>query len=116
MSEMSETDVIVVGDTRVRGRVLDDETRCAHYHSALDVIALRFACCGEWFPCHLCHEELADHASRPWPVSARATEAVICGVCASRLCIDAYIEVDACPSCGAEFNPGCRLHHALYFD
>lgn len=105
-----------VGATTVHGLLVDDQTRCEHYRGPLDVIALKFACCGEWYPCHLCHVELADHEMRQWSTRDRATQAVLCGVCGSLLRIDAYLETSECPTCAAGFNPGCRLHHDLYFD
>jgi len=49
---------------------IDPHTRCAHYHSALDIVAIRMACCGEYYACLHCHEELADHPSTPWSVGA----------------------------------------------
>lgn len=100
----------------MHGLLVDRETRCDHYAGPLDVVALQFACCGDWYPCHLCHEELADHDARQWPTASRSAEAVLCGVCGARLRIDRYLDASACPTCAAEFNPGCRLHHHLYFD
>ena len=41
----------------VKGAVLDEETRCAHYHSEIDRIAIKFYCCDTYFPCYECHEE-----------------------------------------------------------
>lgn len=105
-----------IGATTVHGLLVDDQTRCEHYQGPLDVIALRFACCGDWYPCHLCHTEFAGHELRQWSTDARATQAVLCGVCGSPLRIDAYLETSECPTCSAVFNPGCRLHHDLYFD
>ena len=105
-----------VGATTVHGLLVDDQTRCEHYRGPLDVIALKFACCGGWYPCHLCHAELADHEAQQWSTKDRATQAVLCGVCGSLLRIDAYLETSECPTCAAGFNPGCRLHHDLYFD
>ncbi|MDR6971552.1 CHY zinc finger protein [Leifsonia shinshuensis] len=101
---------------RVLGPVVDDETRCIHYRSPLDVIAIRFACCGEYYPCHLCHAEAAGHPAEQWPRESRDREAVLCGVCGSELTIAEYLRVDACPHCAAPFNPGCRLHTHLYFE
>lgn len=37
---------------RVLGPVVDAETRCVHYATMLGVIAIRFRCCGEFYPCH----------------------------------------------------------------
>ena len=56
---------------RVRGLDLDAETRCRHYHSVLDVIALRFRCCGEWYPCFECHAACADHPAAVWKADER---------------------------------------------
>lgn len=100
----------------VFGPTVDEQTRCVHWHSPLDVVAIQFACCGDFYPCHTCHEETADHPAATWPTSARARPAVLCGVCGARTTIAAYLAGgDACRSCGAPFNPGCRLHHHLYF-
>ncbi|MEF2979001.1 CHY zinc finger protein [Subtercola sp. YIM 133946] len=100
---------------RVLGPTVDDQTRCVHYRSELDVIAIRFACCGEYYPCHLCHAENAGHDARTWPAGRRNERAVLCGVCHTELTIAEYLGVDACPHCAAAFNPGCRLHSHLYF-
>lgn len=105
-----------IGTTTVHGLLVDGQTRCEHYDGPLDVIAMRFACCGDWYPCHLCHAALAGHGARRWPTASRSAKAVLCGVCGSSLSIEAYLDVSACPTCAAVFNPGCRLHHDLYFD
>lgn len=100
----------------VLGPVVDAQTRCVHYRTELDVIAIRFACCGDYYPCHLCHAEAAGHDSSPWPIEARDVRAVLCGMCGGELTIAEYLEVTACPSCAARFNPGCALHAHLYFE
>jgi uncharacterized CHY-type Zn-finger protein len=100
---------------RVLGPVVDEETRCIHYRTSLDVIAIEFACCREFYPCHLCHAETADHTAEQWPVAARGERAVLCGVCGELLTIAGYLAVDSCPACTAVFNPGCKLHIELYF-
>jgi len=100
----------------VHGVDLDAETRCAHWHSPLDVIAIRASCCGEYYACAQCHGELADHPLAPWPREQRDVPAVLCGVCRAELGIDEYLASGyACPRCGASFNPRCSLHHHLYF-
>ena len=104
------------GRPRVLGPVVDDQTRCIHYDGPLDVIAIKFACCGEYYPCHLCHEETAGHPAERWGLGERDQAAVLCGVCGSELSIHDYLSVDACPQCAAAFNPGCRLHRHLYFE
>ncbi|MFC7430781.1 MULTISPECIES: CHY zinc finger protein [unclassified Agrococcus] len=100
----------------VLGRPIDDETRCVHWSSPLDVVAIRLACCDAFFPCHACHAETADHAASRWPEDARDERAVLCGVCGHRLTIDEYGTAASCPACRAPFNPGCALHWHLYFE
>ncbi|MGY5319955.1 CHY zinc finger protein [Neomicrococcus lactis] len=99
----------------VLGPTVDDQTRCVHYKTALDVIAIKFVCCSEYYPCHLCHLEAADHEAQQWPLSSRDERAVLCGVCGYELAINEYLGVDSCPQCAAAFNPGCKLHTELYF-
>ncbi|QCR18889.1 CHY zinc finger protein [Agrococcus sp. SGAir0287] len=100
----------------VLGPVIDDETRCVHWSSPLDVVAIRFACCDAFYPCDACHAEAADHPATTWPADARAEVGAMCGVCGHLLTIDAYGLADACPACAAPFNPGCALHWHRYFD
>ena len=101
----------------VRGVDLDGETRCAHYDSARDIVAIRFACCGVYYACHRCHEALADHAAERWSVAHFGERAVRCGACEAELSVRAYLDGDhACPRCGAAFNPGCARHRERYFE
>lgn len=103
------------GRPHVLGPVVDGQTRCVHYRTPLDVVAIKFACCGEFYPCHLCHAEAADHVAAQWPVGSRDEPAVLCGVCGNLLAITEYLGVGSCPGCAAAFNPGCKLHTELYF-
>lgn len=99
----------------VLGAAIDGQTRCVHYSTLFDVVALKFACCGEFYPCHLCHAQSAEHGAKQWPHASRDELAVLCGVCGHLLSIAHYLEVTQCPSCTAVFNPGCKLHADLYF-
>ncbi|MEN2741097.1 CHY zinc finger protein [Microbacterium sp. X-17] len=101
---------------RVLGHVVDGETRCIHYRTPLDIVAIRFACCGEFYPCHLCHAESAGHEAAPWPRDACDERAILCGACGTVLTIATYLDADACPECRAPFNPRCALHAHLYFE
>lgn len=101
----------------VRGVELDGATRCAHYHSTLDIVAIRFACCDSYYACHACHAALADHPAARWRADDRNRRAVRCGACTRELTIAEYLGCgDRCPGCAAPFNPGCRNHHHLYFE
>lgn len=116
---MTATAPTTFAPPRVLGAVVDAQTRCEHYRGERDVVALRFACCGEFFPCFECHEQSAGHPAERWTAADLAERAVLCGVCAHRLSVDEYLrlgEDPACPACEARFNPGCRLHHERYFD
>jgi uncharacterized CHY-type Zn-finger protein len=101
----------------VRGLDLDPETRCAHWHSPLDIVALKFRCCGAYYACRDCHDTLADHPARLWPAAERDAPAVLCGACGAEMSVTAYLGCDdRCPACAAPFNPGCKLHRHLYFE
>jgi len=102
---------------RVFGKSLDKETRCVHWHSQLDVIAIKFKCCKKYYPCFSCHEEVADHKYEVWPKSEFEQKAILCGVCGHELSIQEYMDADnTCPKCEASFNPGCSKHYHLYFE
>jgi uncharacterized CHY-type Zn-finger protein len=101
----------------VRGVDVDAQTRCAHYRSAVDIVAIKMACCGVYWACKDCHEELAGHAIAVWPRREWDARAVLCGACGVEMTIREYMGCESrCPECGAEFNPGCRRHHHFYFE
>ena len=101
----------------VCGIDLDAKTRCAHYHSNLDIIAIKMKCCDTYYACKDCHDALADHASNVWPRDEWDRAAVLCGACGSELSVNAYLScANQCPSCKALFNPGCRNHYHFYFE
>ena len=100
----------------VRGVDVDSETRCAHYDSARDVVALKFACCETYWPCFRCHEELAGHEAEQFSVESSAS-VVLCGVCGAEFRAREFVAGShSCPECGVEFNPGCADHYELYFE
>ena len=102
---------------RVHGVELDAQTRCAHYRSALDVIAIRMKCCGEYYACKDCHDALAGHAIAVWPSGEFDERAVLCGACGGEMSIRDYLDCgNRCPRCDAGFNPGCRNHYHFYFE
>jgi len=101
----------------VFGIELDAETRCAHWHSPLDIVAIRMKCCDRYFACKDCHDALASHAIERWPPSEWQARAIMCGACGTELTIQSYLDGnDACPNCRAAFNPGCRRHRRFYFE
>lgn len=104
------------GDHFVRGIAVDDQTRCAHYHTDRDVIAIKFACCETYYPCFRCHNTCVDHETERWPREAFDEPAVLCGVCGTEHTIRTYLDCNhECPNCRAAFNPGCRHHADRYF-
>jgi uncharacterized CHY-type Zn-finger protein len=101
---------------RVHGVDLDSETRCVHYRSARDIIAIKMKCCGEYYACKDCHDALAGHEIQVWPRNQWTELAVLCGRCRTGLSIRDYMASGhRCPACGAEFNPGCAKHYHFYF-
>src|SRR5436305_737384 len=107
----SSTDVFVHGiDT-------DAQTRCAHWHSPLDIIAIKFKCCGEWYSCYECHKAIAGHDPTAWHSEEFGEGAILCGACQSQLTINEYLtSASEWPRCSAKFNPGCARHYDLYFE
>ncbi|ERG87979.1 MAG: hypothetical protein J07HX5_00120 [halophilic archaeon J07HX5] len=114
------TDTAAETDTQfgvpLRGVEVDAQTRCLHYGTDRDVIAIQFPCCEVYYPCFACHAAVTEHTARQWPTDRFDESAVFCGVCRTPLSITAYLESDnACPACDAAFNPGCQDHHDRYF-
>jgi uncharacterized CHY-type Zn-finger protein len=101
----------------VRGVEVDGETRCSHYRSAVDIVAIKMKCCGVYYSCKDCHEALAGHAIVVWPHGEFDAKAILCGACRTELTIREYLHCEArCPACGAGFNPGCEKHWRFYFE
>ena|SRR5438045_2381055 len=101
----------------IKGKIIDDQTRCVHYHSSLDIIAIKFKCCNNYYPCYYCHEEEADHQPQVWKKDEHNTKAVLCGVCKHEMTIREYLNSDNnCPSCSSKFNPKCADHYHFYFE
>jgi uncharacterized CHY-type Zn-finger protein len=101
----------------VRGVDLDAQTRCAHHHSAADIVAIKMKCCGVYYACKDCHIALAGHAIAVWPREEWEQRAILCGACGAELTIREYLQSESlCPACGVAFNPGCRAHHHFYFE
>ncbi|KAI9013690.1 zinc finger CHY domain-containing protein [Hyaloraphidium curvatum] len=101
----------------VYGVDVDPQTRCAHYHTPVDIVALRFGCCSNYYPCHLCHDAVAAHPPVPWPKARFGEPAVLCGACGLEMKVEEYLGSGyRCPGCGEGFNPGCGKHAHLYFE
>ena len=108
---------MIANSPEIRGLELDAYTRCLHYHTALDIIAIKMKCCGVYYACRDCHEALANHEIELWPENEWQHKAVLCGNCRTELTINEYMASgDRCPVCRAEFNPGCKKHYGLYFE
>jgi uncharacterized CHY-type Zn-finger protein len=101
----------------VSGVGVGPETRCSHYATDRDVVAIKFRCCGTYYPCHRCHGAVADHPPERWPAEDFDALAVLCGACGTELSVATYLDCEStCPDCGTAFNPGCYDHRHYYFD
>lgn len=102
----------------LKGQLVDTQTRCRHYHSALDIIAIKFKCCDIYFPCYKCHLELESHDIIRWnKLDLKAEKVILCGSCSNLLYYQEYSANDnKCLYCSSDFNPNCSLHYGLYFD
>ncbi|ELU77989.1 CHY zinc finger [Streptococcus pneumoniae PNI0076] len=52
-----------------QGFLVDKQTRCIHYHSKLDIIALQCYDCKKYYACYRCHDSLENHPFEPYPLS-----------------------------------------------
>jgi uncharacterized CHY-type Zn-finger protein len=103
-------------DVPLRGVGVDSGTRCRHYHTERDVIAIAFPCCETFFPCFECHETCCEHEPARWPPDRFDERAILCGACGTVLTVEAYLASEhRCPNCSVEFNPGCANHWNRYF-
>jgi uncharacterized CHY-type Zn-finger protein len=101
----------------VKGKLVDEYTRCVHYHTPFDIIAIKFKCCNEYYPCFECHEEVAGHKSEVWKKNEFDKRAILCGICNSEMTVQEYLASDSrCPRCNSAFNPNCSKHYHLYFE
>ncbi len=96
---------------------MDPNTRCKHYHSIVDIIAIKFPCCNIYYSCYECHQEICDHPALKWAKDQWKEKAILCGSCGHQLTIHEYVTSHfVCPACSAHFNPACHKHLHLYFD
>jgi uncharacterized CHY-type Zn-finger protein len=103
-------------ENTVLGLHLDAETRCQHYQSEVDRIAIKMYCCKTYYACYSCHESLANHPAQAWPREEWDELAILCGHCKSEMTIQEYLQCqNSCKVCGAAFNPNCAIHYPLYF-
>jgi len=106
----------IIAGLMVKGKVIDNQTRCAHYHTDLDIIAIKFKCCDTYYPCYSCHKEATDHLAVTWAINERDKKAILCGACGHELTIQEYMASNnTCTSCQSLFNPNCKKHYDLYF-
>ena len=99
------------------GNLIDDETRCEHYNSTKDIIAVKMKCCGKYYACIKCHNKAEVHKPQVWNENEFETLAIICGQCKTEISINKYLQCqNICPNCGSEFNEKCRNHYHLYFE
>jgi uncharacterized CHY-type Zn-finger protein len=107
---------ILVFNQEIYGLDLDNLTRCEHYHSPVDIVAIKFRCCQSYYACYWCHQAWVGHKIEQWPSCDFHTKAIFCGSCGTELTIHQYLfGQNQCPECKAAFNPRCRSHWSLYF-
>ena len=100
---------------QAQGLLVDDESRCVHYHSDKDIVALQCYECQKYYACYQCHNELESHTFSPYPLNLKQDRPILCGSCKKTLTYEKYREKGSCPYCAALFNPACQSHHSMYF-
>lgn len=101
----------------VKGNLIDGKSRCTHYHSKLDIIAIKMKCCNTYYACVECHNKYENHSLEIWSRKEFEKKAIICGECESEFSINEYLSCDnQCPNCSALFNAKCSNHYHYYFE
>ena len=101
----------------IKGKNVDAQTRCLHYHSTVDIISIKIKCCNEYYACIHCHDEAVNHKTAVWRKEEFNNKAILCGNCYNELTIDEYLKSNyQCPHCKAAFNPKCSNHNHYYFE
>ncbi|SCU99946.1 LAMI_0G01882g1_1 [Lachancea mirantina] len=111
--------------TEINGQIVDDESRCIHWHSEVDIICFKLKCCRKFYACYACHENLEDHRIERYDLGKdddMKERVVLCGKCKNAMTFEEYIGQKPgagdlnCPFCNSVFNPYCRLHYDKYFE
>ena len=101
----------------VFGKLVDDNSKCEHYNSDLDIVAIKLKCCNKYYACIFCHNEMENHQAVVWLKEEQNTKAIICGICKTEITINEYLECkNICPNCSGGFNPKCYNHYPYYFE
>ncbi|CAN9267945.1 unnamed protein product [Alternaria alternata] len=117
ISNTQEAPIVPGISVTVHGVSVTPLTQCAHWHSPLDIIAIKHFCCQKFYACISCHDACESHMSSVWPFARRDESAVLCGQCKHILTISEYMESGSkCTQCASAFNPGCNNHWELYFE
>ncbi|MCX8028785.1 MAG: CHY zinc finger protein [Brevinematales bacterium] len=108
---------ILINGVKIFGVDIDDNSRCIHYHSDRDIVAIKFKCCRKYYSCYKCHNEMEDHNIIIWNVKDFGSKVVMCGLCGFEMSVWEYMNSNfRCPNCCACFNDGCKKHFHFYFD
>ena len=76
---------------QIHGLSVTPLTQCTHWHSALDIIAIKHACCQKFYACISCHNALESHDPQVWGVRDRDEKTVFCGACKGVLGVGEYM-------------------------
>ncbi len=91
---------------KVYGSFIDKDTRCKHYYSPSDIMAIKFKCCNKYYPCYKCHNEHKSHPIQRWAEDEFDEKAIMCQY---EMSIYDYMMFERCPPCGAQFNSRCKF-------
>ncbi|MBO0422426.1 hypothetical protein BCR22_07645 [Enterococcus plantarum] len=102
---------------KIFGATIDNEGRCLHYHSPVDIVGNKCYFCKKYYACFHCHDEQEDHLFLAWPISKQPNEkVVVCGVCQTEMTASEYKKQTECFHCGHLFNRNCLDHRQIYFN
>ena len=101
---------------KIYGLLVDNESRCQHYHTELDIVALKCFGCLKYYACYQCHDSLEEHIAFELILVISSRTRSLCGVYQHEMVIDEYQEAIVCPNCHSAFNLACSKHYDIYFE
>ncbi|MDW3648542.1 MAG: CHY zinc finger protein [Bacteroidia bacterium] len=109
---------ILIGGQRVQGLELDSQSRCVHWNSELDIVALRMPEDEAFYACYECYEAIHHTLPPRWKKEDfEEAKSILCGQCGTVMSVRTYLDSkNHCPSCKSSFNPGCAKHYHFYFE
>jgi len=75
---------------QAQGLLVDDESRCVHYHSEKDIVSPQCYECKKHYACYQCHNAMEKHVFSPYPLALSEDQPILCGICKRTMTFQKY--------------------------